>query len=153
MSPEEKLKELGLVLPEPSTPGGNYKSVNVRGGIAWVAIQFPIQNGAYHYQGILGDEVNTGDGYKAMQLCALNVLAQIYQKVGWENIEGLNHIEAYYRSKVTWDDAPKVVDGASDLFTRVLGEKGTHSRSIIGVSELPRKFCVGLSCHFSLNSL
>ena len=150
MTLEEKLHELQLELPEVSTPGGNYVSVNIRGKIAYVAIQFPIQNGAFLYQGHLGKELSTEEGYKAMELCALNVIAQIHAKIGLENIEGLNHIEGIYQAANNWDDGPIVVNGASDLFVNVLGDKGRHSRSIYGVGSLPRNFSVGLSCSVSL---
>ena len=150
MNPKQKLAELGLELPNVSTPGGSYKSVNIRGSIAYVAIQFPIWNGEYQYQGRLGKELSTEEGYKAMEMCALNVLAQIEYKVGFENIVGLNHIDAYFRSMDRWDDSPKVVDGASDLFAAVLGPKGEHSRAIFGVDKLPRNFSVGLTTSFTI---
>ncbi|OIQ21740.1 MAG: hypothetical protein BM557_02790 [Flavobacterium sp. MedPE-SWcel] len=150
MTIQDKLKEFNLTLPEASTPGGSYTSVNIRGKIAYLAIQFPINNEDYLYQGRLGDTLNTEDGYKAMQLCALNVLAQIENKVGFENIVGLNHFDAYYQAANSWDDAPISVNGASDLFAKVLGDKGTHSRAIFGVETLPRNFSVGLTCTFTL---
>lgn len=146
----ESLDKLGLVLPEVSTPGGNYVSVNVRGAIAYVAIQFPIINGTYYYQGRLGDTISTDDGYKAMQLSALNVIAQVEKKVGFDKVLGLNHIDAYYQAGANWDDGPVVVNGASDLFVNVLGEKGTHTRAIFGVDKLPRNFCVGLTASFTV---
>lgn len=146
----QKLNVLGLELPQVSTPGGSYVSVNVRGNIAYVAIQFSIVNGEYFYLGRLGNEVNTQDGYNAMQLCALNVLAQVHAKIGFENIEGLNHFDAYYQSADDWDDAPLVVNGASDLFVNVLGDKGVHSRAIFGVHKLPRNFSVGLTATFTI---
>lgn len=148
----EILDKLGLTLPEASTPGGNYVSVNVRGAIAYVAIQFPIINGTYYYQGRLGDTISTEDGYKAMQLSALNVIAQVEKKVGFDKVLGLNHIDAYYQAGANWDDGPVVVNGASDLFVNVLGEKGTHTRAIFGVDKLPRNFCVGLTASFTLIS-
>lgn len=144
------LKKLDLILPDPSNPGGNYVSVNVRSNVAYVAIQFPIRNEAYFFQGALGNELTTDDGYQAMQLCALNVLAQINKYFPWDEVEGLNHIDAYYQSVKGWDDAPLVVNGASDTFVNVLGEKGKHSRSIIGVHALPRRFSVGLTSSFTL---
>lgn len=150
MDISKKLQDLGLELLEASTPGGAYTSVNVRGNIVFVAIQFPIKNGEYMYQGRLGNGITTEDGYKAMQLAALNVITQVEAKIGFDNIEGLNHIDAYYQSNDIWDDAPKVVDGASELFVNVLGEKGTHSRAIFGVHKLPRGFCVGLTTSFTL---
>lgn len=148
----EKLKTLGITLPEASTPGGSYVSVNIRANIAYVAIQFPIQNETYFYQGQLGNQVSTQEGIKAMELCALNVLAQTHAKVGFENIIGLNHIDAYYQSDAQWDEGPKVVDGASQVFTKILGEQGTHSRAIFGVAKLPRNFSVGLTTTFTIKT-
>lgn len=150
LNPKKNLTELGLELPEVSTPGGNYVSVNIRENIAYVAIQFPILNKEYLYQGRLGDELTTEQGYKAMELCALNVLAQMDKNVGFNNIIGLNHIDAYFQSAKNWDESPKVVNGASDLFVKVLQEKGKHSRSIFGVEKLPRNFSVGLTVSFTI---
>ncbi len=152
MTPEENLSKLGLMLPEVSTPGGSYVSVNVRANIAYVAIQFPIRNEEFLYQGRLGEEISTVEGVKAMELCALNVLAQIDDKIGFDNIVGLNYIDAYFQSGKDWDDSPIVVDGASNLFVNVLEEKGRHSRSIFGVEKLPRNFSVGLTASFTLPS-
>jgi len=153
MNFKDKLKELGVKLPEVSTPGGNYVSINVRGDIVYVAIQFPIKNGEYFYQGRLGDEVSTDEGYKAMELCALNVLSQVDKKIGFDKILGLNHIDAYFQSGEDWDDSPTVVNGASDLFTKVLEEKGIHTRAIFGVHKLPRNFSVGLTATFTLGMI
>jgi len=150
MSAEDNLKELGLALPELTLPGGSYQSVNIRDNIAYLAIQFPIVNSEYFYQGRLGDDIKTEEGYKAMELCALNVLSQINGKVGFENLVGLNHLDAYFQSGTDWDDAPKVVDGASDLFLKILEDKGKHSRAIFGVDKLPRNFCVGLTSTFTI---
>lgn len=150
MDLHQKLKELNLKLPEPSTPGGNYVSVNIRGNIGYVAIQFPISNGEFYYQGELGSELSTEDGYKAMQMAALNVLSQIENKVGIDNIIGINHLSASYVNSQNWDEAPKVLNGASDLLVNVLGEKGIHSRSLNGVANLPRNFCVGLTATFTI---
>ncbi|WP_300026013.1 RidA family protein [uncultured Maribacter sp.] len=85
-----------------------------------------------------------------MELCALNVLSQVENKVGFDNIIGLNHIDAYFQSEPDWDDSPIVVNGASDLFVKVLGEKGKHSRAIFGVEKLPRNFSVGLTATFTI---
>lgn len=152
MNPKENLAKLNLELPEVSTPGGNYVSLNVRGNIAFLAIQLPILNGKDLYQGRLGNEITTDEGYKAMELCALNVLAQVDKKIGFDKVVGLNHIDAYYQSGTDWDDSPIVVNGASDLFVKVLEEKGKHSRAIFGVENLPRNFSVGLTASFTLET-
>ena len=146
------LEKYGYELPEVSTPGGNYVSVNLRGNLAYIAIQFPILNGKFLYQGRLGDEFTTEEGYQAMELCTLNVLSQVHHKIGFDRIEGLNHLDAYYQSGENWDDAPQVVNGASDLFVKILDDKGRHTRAIMGVHSLPKNFCVGLTTSFTLNA-
>ena len=150
MTPLDNLKAHNLSLPDISTPGGNYVSVNIRGNTAFIAIQFPIRNEEYLFLGRLGHEVSTPEGYEAMQLCALNVLAQVNAKIGFDKVLGLNHIDIYYQSDEDWDDAPVVANGASDLFKNILDEKGTHTRSIVGVHKLPRNFSVGLTASFTL---
>lgn len=151
MNIENKLKALGLELPDVSTPGGSYQSVNIRGNVAYVAIQFPILNEEYLYQGKLGEEIATKEGYKAFQLCALNTIAQIDAKIGIENVVGLNHMAAYYVASKEWDESPKVINGASDLFNEILEDKGIHSRAILGVANLPRNFCAGIVTSFTLS--
>ena len=147
---EERLKALGLSLPPLAQPGGSYVSVNVRGKVAYVAIQFPMLGNQYKYLGRYGWELSTEEGYQAARLSALNVLAQINHYVGFEQIEGLNHIDAHYQCAVGWDEAPKVVNGASDLFLAVLEEKGQHSRGIYGIDSLPRNFSIGITSSFTL---
>lgn len=152
MDPIENLRNLGLKLPSASKPGGSYVSVNIRGNIAYIAIQFPILNEEFKFQGRLGNEISTEEGFKAMELCALNVLAQVDKEVGFDHIVGLNHIDAYFQAASDWDDSPMVVNGASDLFVKVLEDKGKHSRAIFGVEKLPRNFSVGLTTSFTIKN-
>lgn len=153
MNPKINLTKLGLKLPEVSIPGGSYESVNIRNNIAYIAIQFPILNNEFKYQGRLGNEISTEEGFKAMELCALNVLAQVNEKIGFEKIVGLNHIDAYFQSGSDWDDSPVIVNGASELFLKVLEDKGKHSRAIFGVEKLPRNFSVGLTVSFTIKKV
>ena len=150
MTIQKKLNELGLTLPEPSKPGGNYVSVNIRDNIAYIAIQLPKDGDNWIYKGRIGAELTTEEGYKAMQLCALNVLAHIHKSIGLENVVGMNHLDAYFQAIDGWDESPKIVDGASDLFVHVLGDKGKHSRAIFGVAKLPRNFSAGITCSLTI---
>ncbi len=152
MNPLENLIKYNLNLPKVSTPGGSYLSVNIRGNIAYIAIQFPIKNEDYFFQGRLGNEITTDEGHKAMELCALNVLAQVDKKIGFNKIVGLNHIDGYFQAGENWDDSPIVVNGASDLFVKILETKGEHSRAIFGVHKLPRNFSVGLTATFTIKT-
>jgi hypothetical protein len=80
----------------------------------------------------------------------VNVLAQVHHYVGFDRILGLNHADIYYRSTGEWDEAPKIANGASDLFVAALGESGKHSRALFGVEHLPRHFCTGITTTFTL---
>ncbi len=64
-----------------------------------------------------------------------------------------NLIDAYFQPSENWDDSPKVVNGASDLFVNILEEKGKHSRSIFGVQNLLRNFCVGLTTTLTIKMI
>ncbi|MDX1908381.1 MAG: RidA family protein [Bacteroidia bacterium] len=141
---ETILARLGVPYPALTTPGGNYVAVNIRGGIAYAAIQFPILNGQKMYQGRMGGEVSTAEGYQALQLCTANVLVHLAHTPGLDQIAGVNHIEVYYQAAGDWDEGPKIADGASDVLVAVLGDRGRHTRSLMGVAQLPRNFAVGL---------
>lgn len=150
MTISEKLQEAGISLEDSPKPGGSYVSVNRRGNVAYIAIQFPIKDGEYLYTGTLGKELSAADGYEAARLCAINVLKQVHAYIGFDAVEGLNHLDIYYHCELPWDDGPAVANGASDLFTNILGDAGLHSRAIFGVHSLPRGFCVGVTATFTL---
>ena len=129
---------------------GSYVAVNVRGTLATVAIQAPIENKKFLYRGVLGKDVSTGDGYKAAGLCAINVLKQINHFIPENDLVGLNHVDIMYQCTAEWDEGPAVANGASEMFINMLGEKGKHTRSICGVHRLPNHFCVTIVASFTV---
>lgn len=145
-----RLAARGLSLPEPPAPGGAYDPVRVLGGVAYVAAQFPFAGGDLAYRGRLGRELTTQDGYRAAELCALNVLAHIDRAVGFGRVLGLNRVEAYLVAAEGWDDFPAVVDGASRLFLDALGDAGRHARALVGVERLPLGAPVELTATLTL---
>ena len=144
------LKQLGVSFGEIPKPGGSYVAVNIRGNQAYVAIQLPIKDDKFYYIGRLGNDLTTEDGYEAAKMAATNVLLQINKFVGFDRLVGMNHADIYYQVYKDWDEGPRVADGASDLFLNVLGDKGQHTRAIIGVERLPRGFSVALVASFTI---
>jgi enamine deaminase RidA (YjgF/YER057c/UK114 family) len=125
MSIELRLQELGLTLPSAPKPVGNYSAVVRSGNLLFLSGQFPIEDGAPRYSGRVGAELSEADGYAAARLTALNVLAQIRAVLGsLDRLEQLVRVEGHVASAPDWNNAPKVLDGASDLFVTVLGERG-----------------------------
>jgi enamine deaminase RidA (YjgF/YER057c/UK114 family) len=145
MSPEARLKELGLELPEPPRPVGNYQPWLRVGNLLLLSGQFPIENGQLRYTGRVGAELTEADGYAAARLAGLNVLAQIRSALGgFERLETLFRLEGHVSSAPEWSNVPKVLDGASDLFVAVLGERGRHTRTAFCPSRLPLNLAVEL---------
>ena len=152
MSIQDNINSLQINTENLPKPGGSYIAVNTRGNIAYVAIQFPIKDGQLQHAGRLGDQISTEQGYEAAGICARNIIGQIQKFVGFENIEGLNHLDIYFQNAENWNDGPKVANGASDLFNEVLGEAGKHTRTIIGVHSLSRNSCIAITSSFTLKS-
>jgi enamine deaminase RidA (YjgF/YER057c/UK114 family) len=138
MTPEQKLKELGLRLPSPSRPAGNYVAFVETGNLLFISGQFPIENGTPRYTGRVGAELTEEQGYAAARLAGLNVLAQIKTALGgFERLAHLVRVEGHVASAPGWNNQPRVLDGASDLFAAVLGERGRHARTAFAPERLP----------------
>ena len=145
MTPEQKLAELGLKLPKPPRPAGNYVPAFEAGNLLFISGQFPIDNGTPRYLGRVGAELSEEEGYAAARLAALNVLGQIHTALGgFDRLESLVRVEGHVAAAPGWHNTPKVLDGASDLFVAVLGEKGHHTRSAFNPSILPWDLAVEL---------
>lgn len=146
------LASRGLSLPEPPPPGGSYDAARIVGSVAYVAVQFPIADGAFAFRGRLGRELTTEHGLAAAELCALNVLAQIDRFVGFDRVLGLTRVDAVMLTVEGWDEMPKVLDGASRLFLDALGEAGRHARTLCGVDRLPGDAPIALTTSFTLRA-
>lgn len=137
--------EPGLALPPAPKPAGNYSAAVRAGGFLFLSGQFPIVNGKPRYIGQVGAALSEAEGYDAARLAALNVLAQIREALGGlDQLDHLVRVEGHVASALGWNDAPKVLDGASDLFRAVLGERGTHTRAAFTPEQLPLNHAVEL---------
>ncbi len=138
MSVESKLAERGLTLPPPPSPLGRYTAVSRAGDLLFISGQLPLRDGKVVWQGQVGRELTVEQGKQAAQLAALNVLAQIHAHLGgFERLDHIVRVEGYVTSAPGVLDQPAVVDGASDLFADVLGEKAGHARAVYAQSQQP----------------
>ena len=145
MSIHSRLRELGIILPRPPQPAGNYSATVRVGNSLFLSGQFPIENGELKYTGRVGAELSEADGYAAAHLAALNVLAQIDASLGsLDRVDRLLRVEGHVASAPGWYNAPKVLDGASDLFASVLGERGRHTRAAFTPAQLPLNLSIEL---------
>jgi len=145
MNVETRLKEIGLTLPNPPKPAGNYQPWILSDNLLYLSGQFPIQDGKLIYTGRVGAERTEAEGYAAARMAALNVLAQIHAALGgFDRLKTLLRVEGHVASAPDWNNAPKVLDGASDLFAAVLGERGRHTRTAFTPVQLPLNLTVEL---------
>ncbi len=136
---EDQLTRLGIELPEPSMPGANYLPYVRSGSLLFLTGQLSQWNGKRRYVGKLGREFQLDDGRSAARLCALNLIAQLREALDrdWSRLVQFVRIAGYVNSTPDFTAQSQVINGASDLFLEVFGDKGRHTRVAVGVSALP----------------
>ena len=144
MDPYAALAQLGLELPTPPKPGGNYCSAKTAGSLVFLAgVISQDANGII--SGAAGADRTLDEAYAAARSCALMHLAVLEHHLGsLTKVKGIVSVNGYVNSVPGFADSPKVINGASDLLMAVFGEAGLHARAAIGVSGLPRHALVEL---------
>jgi enamine deaminase RidA (YjgF/YER057c/UK114 family) len=141
-SPEEILADLGLVLPPPPSPGGNYVSAKRVGSILYLSGVISAGSDGV-IAGLAGADRTIEDGYAAARSCALIQLAVIKRELGsLGRVAEVVSVNGYVNAAPGFSDSPAMINGASDLFVHVFGEAGRHVRAALGVSALPRNALV-----------
>jgi enamine deaminase RidA (YjgF/YER057c/UK114 family) len=135
---ESRLKKLGLELPTPPQAVGAYVTVARAGNLVVTAGQLPWRGGKLAYTGKLGTELTTQQGYEAAKIAGLNALAQIKSAVGdLDKVRQIVRLEGYVHCGPGFREHPQVLNGASELLNAVFGDKGKHTRTAVGIHEMP----------------
>jgi enamine deaminase RidA (YjgF/YER057c/UK114 family) len=141
---EARIRELGIVLPSPAAPGGNYISAKTVGTLVYMAGVISTDASGV-VAGTVGLNRTIGEGYAAARACALTQVSALQQHLGsLDLVKSIVAVTGYVNSVPGFADSPKVINGASDLFVEILGDAGRHVRAAIGVSALPRNALVEL---------
>lgn len=137
MSIDQRLQELGIILPAAAAPVASYVPVVVQGDLAYVSGQISFVEGELA-KGRLGDDVSLEEGMAAARGCGLMILAQLKAALGsLDRVERVVKLGGFVNSTPDFTDQPKVINGASDLMLEVFGEAGKHARAAVGVPALP----------------
>jgi enamine deaminase RidA (YjgF/YER057c/UK114 family) len=148
---EARLSALGLALPEAPRPAANYVPFLVTGSQLFIAGQVSRAADGGGYKGRLGEDVTLADGQQAAQFACLNLLAQAKAALGsLDRIAQVLRITGFVNAAPDFVDHPQVINGASDLLVAVLGERGRHTRSAVGVASLPFGFAVEIDAIFAI---
>lgn len=149
---DKRLADLGITLPEPGTPAGNYVPFVIAGDLAYLAGQVAREAGKMKYTGKVGRDLSVDEGHAAARLCAVNLLSQLKAACGGDldRVERCVRLCGFVNSAPDFVDHPKVVNGASDLMVEVFGERGQHARTAVGAAALPLDSAVEVEAIFQL---
>lgn len=137
-TPEERLEELGLGVPEVAKPVAAYVPAVQTGNYVYTSGQLPLRTGQLVATGKVGAEVSPDLAVECAQQCALNALAAIKSVVGdLSRVERVVKVVAFVASTPDFTGQPGVANGASELVGAVFGDTGQHARSAVGVAVLP----------------
>lgn len=149
---DKRLAELGVTLPTPTAAVANYVPCVVSGNQLFVSGQLPMADGKVALTGQLGAGVDIDKARDAAKLCAIHVLAQAKAALGdLDRIVRLVKVTGFISSAPSFGEQPKIVNGASDFFVDVLGERGRHARSSVGVAALPFGAAVEVEAIFEIS--
>lgn len=140
----------GWTLPVPAPPAGLYQPFRLDRGVGYLSSQVPARDGKYVMPGRVGHELSPAEGKEAAALTALGVLARIRQALdGFGRLRGLLRVEGYVASAEDFLQQPSVLDGASEVFTFALAERGQHARTAFAMPRLPLDNSVKLVVTFA----
>jgi enamine deaminase RidA (YjgF/YER057c/UK114 family) len=142
MSAEQKLAELGLKLPALPKPIGNYVPFKRAGDLIFLSGQGPRRPDGDPITGKVGRDVTVEEAYEHAKLIGLGLLAAAKLAAGdLDKVEVLK-VLGMVNAIPEFKDQPKVINGCSDLFVAILGERGRHARSAVGMGSLPNQITV-----------
>lgn len=148
---EQRLADLGVILPDAPAPAANYVPWMVLDGMVYVSGQVSMKDGAF-LTGKLGDDMSAEDGAAAARACAISLLAQVKAAAGGDldRLKRVVKLTGFVNSTPDFGDQPKVINGASDFLVEALGDAGRHTRSAVSAASLPFGVAVEIEGIFQL---
>ncbi|NWF74965.1 MAG: RidA family protein [Nitrospirae bacterium] len=151
MSPEKKLKELGIDLPEVPQPLGSYVPFIQTGNLIFLSGILPLINGKLLRTGRVNESVSLDEAREDARIATINALSVLKKYLGTLNrVKRCIKITGYIASSPDFIEHPKVLNAASDLIAEIFGEAGRHSRAAIGVPVLPLNSTVEIEFIFEI---
>ena len=135
---DERLADLGIVLPTSIAPMANYVPSVISGNLLFISGQGAMGDDGQWLAGRVGDQITTAEGYARARRTGMRVLSVVKQALGsLDRVQRIVKVLGFVNSTPDFTDHPAVVNGCSDLLVEVFGERGRHARSAVGVGGLP----------------
>ena len=134
----DKLNSMNISLPTPPKPGGNYVPTVRTGNLVFTSGVTPKKADGTAFIGKLGQDLTVEEGYEAARSCAISLLANLDKELGdLDKIKRVVKVLGMVNSTSDFTQAPAVINGCSDLLVELMGDKGRHARSAVGMASLP----------------
>jgi enamine deaminase RidA (YjgF/YER057c/UK114 family) len=151
---ENRLKELGIEIPEAPKPLAAYVPAVRSGNLIYTSGQLPLINGELKYTGAVGKDISEEDAKKAAEICALNCLGAIKSILTTlDKIEQIIKLTVFVNSAEGFQNQPVVANGASEIIGKIFSDNGLHARSAVGVNNLPKNASVEVEMIVRVNEL
>jgi enamine deaminase RidA (YjgF/YER057c/UK114 family) len=143
MSATENLRKLGLTLPPPPAPIGNYVPFRLAGNLLFLSGVGPRRHDGGSITGKVGDRLSIEQAYQAAELCGLNLLTNMVSALGsLDRVDTILKVLGMVNAIPSFERHPEVINGCTDLFVKVFGDNGRPARSAVGMGSLPRDISV-----------
>lgn len=143
MPAEDRLRELGIDLPEPPKAQGSYVTTAVSGNLAYLCGHGPWRFDGSLVTGKVGAELTLAEGHDAARLTCLGMLATLRAHLGsLDRVTRVVKVFGLVNATPDFEEHPAVINGCSDLLVEVFGEAGKHARTAMGAVSLPRNIAV-----------
>jgi enamine deaminase RidA (YjgF/YER057c/UK114 family) len=153
MNIENKLKELKIILPKPKAPVGAYVATRIIGNILFISGQISIDENGNLIKGKVGKDLDLDQGYAAAVRCGLSLIAHVKNACDndLEKVKSCIKLTGYVNSTDSFTDQPKIINGASDIISKIFYNKGGHTRAAVSVNSLPLGVAVEVDGIFEIN--
>ena len=142
-NPEARLEAIGVDLPEIPPSIANYVRSVRTGNLVFLAGHGPLQKNGTYLTGKLGDDMDVDQGYQAARLAGIALLSSLRAEIGdLRKVSRIVKVRGMVNSTPNFTDQSKVINGCSDLFVEIFGDRGRHARAAVGMASLPRGFAV-----------
>ena len=152
MSIEEKIKKLDIKLPDPKDPVGAYVASKIVGNLLYISGQISINDKGDLIKGKVGKDLDVNQGYEAAKRCGLAIISQV--KKACDNdlskVKSCVKLTGYVNSSDDFTEQPKVINGASDIISKIFEKNGDHTRAAVSSNSLPLGVSVEVDAIFEL---
>ena len=149
---EKKLIELNIKLPEPKDPVGAYVASKIVGNLLYISGQISVDSKGNLIKGKLGKDLTVEQGYEAAKRCGLAIISQV--KKACDNdlskVKSCVKLTGYVNSSDDFTEQPKVINGASDIISKIFEKNGEHTRAAVSSNSLPLGVSVEVDAIFEL---